>query len=207
MSECLDASQPTRRRHGPVRRLAWLVLALPVAAAAEPVRQYQDQETGLDAWEWQAEGIKLQQIQRLPDQTRAFFLGRGFSREDAGHIGAACVFQTIFYNQGEQPVTLDLTEWRAVAGGAEQPLKSTAAWQQDWEARNSPQAARIAFQWALFPTTQEFAPGDWNMGMVTYPLPPGATLALHFVWHAGSERHAAVLPGLRCAAQATGDTP
>lgn len=180
----------------------WLLLVLPLASAAEQTRQYQDQETGLEAWEWQDNGIKLQKIQRLPDQTRAFFMGRGFTREDADYLAAGCVFQTIFHNQSEQPVTLDLAQWRAVVDGTEKPLKLTADWQQDWTARNSPQAARIAFQWALFPNQQTFAPGDWNMGMIIYPVPPGASLDVHFSWQTKAVRHTAVLPGLRCATDA-----
>jgi len=165
-----------------VKWLGWMWLAASLGVAAEPIRQYQDEETGLDAWEWSGDGIKLQQIQRIPDQTRAFFLGRGFSRAEAEHIATACVFQTVFYNQGKQPVTLDLAEWRVRLGNQLKPLKLTADWQRDWAARHSSASARIAFQWALFPNRQEFAPGDWNMGMVTYPVPHGGRLDLQVVW-------------------------
>jgi hypothetical protein len=182
----------------------WLIgLIFPVCAAAQGAREYTDADTGLDAWEWSGEGIKLQQIQRIPDQTRAFFLGRGFTREEAEHIASACVFQSVFYNQGEQPVTLDLAEWQVRAGNEIKPLKLTADWQQEWAARDSSQEARIAFQWSLFPNLQEFAPGDWNMGMVTYPVAHGDSLDLLVVWHSGETRHEAWLPGLRCAEDKT----
>ncbi|QEP41709.1 hypothetical protein D5085_00245 [Ectothiorhodospiraceae bacterium BW-2] len=178
----------------------WLLLILPLLLAAEPIRQYR--EAGVEGWEWQSRGIRLQQIQRLPDQTRAFFMGRGFTREDADYLAESCLFQTVFYNQSEQSLTIDLTQWRAVVDNREIPLKLTADWQQNWAARNSPQAARIAFQWALFPNQQTFAPGDWNMGMITYPVPLGASFDLHFNWQVGGVEHTAVLPGLTCATDA-----
>jgi hypothetical protein len=190
-------------------RTEWLIglflsgLALPGCAAAESAREYIDPDTGLAAWEWQGDGIKAQQIQRIPDQTRAFFQGRDFSREDADHIAAACVFQTLFYNQGQQTLHLDLAEWRARVGNGWKPLILTSDWQRDWEARGSPQSARIAFQWALFPNVQEFAPGDWNMGMVTYPVAHGGSFDLRLAWHVGGSRHEALLKGLRCAEDKT----
>jgi hypothetical protein len=186
-----------------MKYLGGLLLALPLTLMAEVPRQYVDEESGLDAWEWQGEGIKLQQIQRIPDQTRAFFLGRGFARAEAEHIASACVFQTVFYNLGEQAVTLDLAEWQIRTDGQIKPLKLTADWQRDWEARASPDSARIAFQWALFPNVQEFEPGDWNMGMVTYPVAHGERLDLHLVWHSDETRHAVWLPDLRCAEDKT----
>ncbi len=184
-----------------MKHLGGVLLVFPLSlAAAETVRQYQDQETGLAAWEWRADGIQLQQIQRLPDQTRAFFQGRGFTTAEADQIAAHCVFQTIFHNHSAQPVTLDLAQWRVNVDGATKPPKLTADWQQDWQARNTPEAARIAFQWALFPNQQTFAPGDWNMGMITYPAPPNSLLDVQFSWQVGETRHNGVLRGLRCAA-------
>jgi len=66
----------------------------------------QDQENGLRFWTWTHDGVSVQLLQLLPDQTRAFFLGRGFGREEADRIGRSCVFQTIFRSR----------DWRADVG-------------------------------------------------------------------------------------------
>ena len=39
-----------------------------------------DPETQLQSWTLQEGAFSLQLIQRLPDQTRAFYMARGFSR-------------------------------------------------------------------------------------------------------------------------------
>jgi len=67
-----------------------------------------DSETGLASWTWRDRGVSLQLRQLLPDQTRAFFLGRGFQAGEADRVGRACVFQTIFRNDGGKPVAFPL---------------------------------------------------------------------------------------------------
>lgn len=179
------------------------------ALCVESTRRYVDEVTGLDAWEWNNRGIKLVQVQRLPDQTRAFFMGRGFSPENAERIAGHCVFQTVFYNTAKTGmVSLDLSAWRVIEKGKKAvPLKLTSHWQKEWEKHNVAQASRIAFQWSLFPEKQEFAPGDWNMGMLTYPVSHGASFTLEIIWRRNDdekppgkiETHIVRIPDLRCA--------
>ncbi len=180
----------------------WLLCAASFTLSAGEARQFTDPQSGLKAWEWTGQGLELQQIQRIPDQTRAFFLGRGFDSADSDRIAAQCVFQTVFRNQGDQAVDVDLANWRVRTRGETRPFRTRAAWQASWEARASPQGARIAFEWALFPETQTFAPGDWNMGMLLYPAAPGDRADLHFTWQAGAERQEGVIEGLICARNA-----
>ena len=153
----------------------------------------------LRGWEWTGDGVTLQQVQRLPDQTRAFFQGRGFPAAAAERLATTCVFQVILRNEGEGPIGVDLADWRIDSGAGPQPLRLTADWQEEWERLGLPQPARIAFQWALFPTRQSFEPWDWNMGMISYPLRPGERFDLHAQWRQGSGMRSATLPGLECA--------
>lgn len=71
-----------------------------------------DEEANLPFWQWSEQGLSIRLVQRLPDQTRAFFIGRGFNREAADLIGEGCVFQTVFRNDGQLPIDYDLSEWR-----------------------------------------------------------------------------------------------
>ena len=43
-------------------------------------------------------GISLRLVQRLPIQSRAFFLARGFNKQQAEIIAQSCIFQTVFKN-------------------------------------------------------------------------------------------------------------
>ena len=191
--------------------ILFLLLLLPLAGVTAEVTQDQDPESGLERWQWQQDGLQLQQIQRLPDQTRAFYLGRGFSREEAERIAANCVFQTLFRNQGTQAVEVNLEDWQVITQGEARTPRLARHWQQEWEQRNSAQSARVAFNWSLFPDRQRFLPGDWNMGMLLYPAPHGSTIDLKIVWHEDGKRHEALLPALRCsqdeAPAATGEQP
>jgi len=160
----------------------------------------EEKQTGLRTWEWREGGISVQLIQRLPDQTRAFFQGRGFSTGDADTIGRACVFQTIFRNDGRQPLTYDLDDWQITYRGKRLPLQTRERWKQKWLDRDVSQAARIAFRWSLLPTHQSFEPGDYNWGMTSFGLPPGATFDLSLELKVNGKSVNGQIPAIVCAA-------
>jgi hypothetical protein len=191
--------------HLPLAILAMLGLS-PHATAQ--VRPFVDDSGILRGWAWEgADGVSLHQVQRLPDQTRGFFQGRGFPAEAANRLATACVLQTILRNEGGAPIEVDLADWRiSVGDAAPQPLKLTADWQAEWEGMGVAKPARIAFQWAMFPNRQTFQPKDWNMGMIGYPLRPGDRFDLHAQWRQGGEVRTATLPGLECAPDVAAET-
>lgn len=189
------------------RVLSWGLLCMALlpffgTAVADPVSAGQDAETGLRFWQWQGEGVSLKLLQRLPDQTRAFFLARGFDKDAADAIGVGCVFQTIFRNtappSGGGAVNYDMGEWRVHHDARSVPVKLKSEWDREWQDRGLSNSARIAFRWSLLPTRQQFEPGDYNWGMTTYDLPPGSLFDLEFAWHADGERHQGYLTGLQC---------
>lgn len=171
-----------------------LALALLLAAADTPV----------ETREIRASGVYLSLTPILPDQVRAFYLGRGFDADAAELLATtACVFQTVFRNEAVAGgIAFDLADWRARTDRGEQPLKLERQWQQDWARRGIPAGPRTAFRYALFPTEHRYEVGDWNMGMTTYLLPPGSRFDLKFVWREGDNRREAVLREVRCATDA-----
>lgn len=186
--------------------LVAILLLGPVAGNAtesDKVRHEADAVTGIESWVLKAEEFSLELVQRLPDQTRAFFQGRGFDTVAANEIALSCVFQTVIKNAATESaapvIALDLTEWRVDTGQGQRPLRLEQDWQKDWERRGVDQAARIAFRWALYPTRQEFHPGDYNWGMTTYGVPPGSKFDLHVVWHRGNETRRHTIKGVHCA--------
>jgi peroxiredoxin len=101
-----------RSSRGPIHCWLLILLASLLAAGARAeVSTGRDADSGRLSWTWAGDGVSIQLVQLLPDQTRAFFIGRGFDRAAADRIGRACVFQTIFRNDGEQAVQYDLSGW------------------------------------------------------------------------------------------------
>ena len=170
-------------------------IAVLLAAHAEPV---------IETREIRVSGVYLSLTPILPDQVRAFYLGRGFDPASAELLATrACVFQTVFRNETVAPgIAFDLAEWRARTPKGDAPLKLEREWQREWAQRGVSSGARTAFRFAFYPTEHRYAVGDWNMGMTTYTLPPGSRFDLKFTWHVGDKRHEAVLSGIQCAAEA-----
>ncbi len=187
----------------------WLAITALILAGISPGQAEtsvsKNPETGLVSWKLLEPGIDLTLAQRTPDQTRAFFLGRGFSRKVADDIATACVFQTIGKNpasgEGAQPLTIRLKEWRVIHKGQQRPVKLKEQWAQEWQGSDEKPAARLAFRWATFPTEQTFEPaGDYNWGMISFDLPPGERFDVLLVWHEGEQRKQTLLTGLQCPA-------
>jgi hypothetical protein len=172
------------------------------AGAGEVVRST-DGETGLAKWNFTAGDVGIELIQRLPDQTRGFFQARNFPSAVADEIAGNCIFQTIIRNNGASgsgsPVTVNLGTWRIRHDGAESGIKLKEPWLASWPAASVGQAPRLAFQWAMFPTRQEFLPGDYNWGMTAYGLASGSVFDLRVVWQKGRLADTGWIRGIECA--------
>jgi len=163
-----------------------------------------DSETGLKSWLLEEGGITLEIVQRLPDQTRAFFQGRGFSVQIADDIANSCVFQAIGRNdlRGERSASLSfvLKQWRIKHGNTEYPIKLQETWSREWSGRSVPTASRVAFRWAMFPTEQFFtSEGDYGWGMVSFGLEPGTEFDLHVFWTLNGHIYDAWVNNVECA--------
>jgi len=182
-------------------RLPFLtLLAVWGAAANAGTDTSLDAETGLATWQTETGGIQVRLTQISPDQARAFYQARGFSAAAAERYAVECVFMTVVRNIGETPIQHRLADWRYVsAGHASRAIRSKIEWERIWKRQGVAEAARIAFNWAQFPATQTFAPGDWNQGMTTYNVPRGGQFDLRFVWRAGGKQHSGILEQVRCA--------
>lgn len=159
-------------------------------------------ETGLKRWMLTEGPLKLELIQRLPDQTRGFFSARSFNAAQADDIAVnGCVFQTIGTNTSAdeaQTFEMDLAQWRMRHNGKSGPIKLKSDWDAAWGDDVS-QAARVAFRWATFPTSQVYAKGDYNWGMTTYGIPPGESFDLEVVWKIGGKEQRRTIDGIECA--------
>jgi hypothetical protein len=180
--------------------LLWCVSGMPLAAE---VVHSADQDTGLRKWQLLEGNLEVELVQRLPDQTRAFFMARGFSAAIAGEIAVSCVFQTIIRNSGGPDggvtIGIDLAQWRVLHAGGEQGVRLKEPWMASWPESTVGKASRLAFQWALFPTQQEFLADDYNWGMTAFGLAPGTVFDLDLAWQVDGKAHSARIEAIECA--------
>lgn len=166
-------------------------------------------ETGLRYWEWNAQGILFRLTQRLPDQTRAYFMARGFDSGYADRIANRCVFQSMFKNiadSGGAAISIDLDTWLIRDSGGKSRLLTREKWQDEMQKDNVSRAASIAFEWSLLPTHQVYTPGDYNWGMTSYGLEPGKIFDLEFSWKREGRVFQGQLKGVECAPDIHPDT-
>lgn len=163
-----------------------------------------DAEATLPYWQVSDRGMSLRLVQRLPDQTRGYFMARGFAKPEADLIARSCLFQTIFKNTSNhgQPsdIQYNLRDWVVTVGDKHQGLKLREDWQREWEKRKINKAAQVAFEWSLYPTKQVYRPGDYNWGMSLFNLAPGTRFDLKIVWHQYGKTRTATIKGIQCAA-------
>jgi hypothetical protein len=201
----IDSSRPSGQlASGSSPCLGILVLALlyTPASLAQLITGV-DEQARLPFWEWRTASISVRLVQRLPDQSRAYFAGRGFSKPDVEFIAHNCIFQTIFKNVSPSPknqiIEYDLTQWQVHFHDQEYQLITREDWQQIWQQRDTGQAQKIAFQWSLLPTRQQYKASDYNWGMTVYPVPHGGSFDLTLRWKENGVPQQANLPKVECA--------
>jgi len=184
-----------------VRLILSCVLPMCLAAVvqADPQREA-DPDSGLIRWRLSLSALRLELAQRLPDQTRGFFLARGFPAALADDYARRCVFQTIGRNIGDSmAITLDTRLWRIRRAGRIRPIAAKADLLQAWSAQGLPANAALAFRWATFPSEQTFQPGDYNWGMIGFGPKPGESFDLKLVWFEAGKRKTHWIRQLICA--------
>lgn len=181
----------------------FLILVFPSLLWAK-MSTWIDPETQLKSWKLEENGVELELIQRLPDQSRAFFQGRGFSSRVADEIGNSCILQVIARNNQDKAkgtsVTFNLQDWLVKFDNQLHGIKLKETWDASWSLQEVNQPARLAFRWATFPTQQTFdAGGDYNWGMVSIGLTPGDRFDLQVNWTENSQKKNYWIKSIHCA--------
>ena len=161
-----------------------------------------DEQSLLPYWQVQDDGLMLRLVQRLPDQTRGFFMGRKFSPAHAEKIATSCVFQTVFKNISDQgkpsPLTYNLRDWVIHYQGTTRHLKTREDWEREWAETDARQSSKMDFYWSLIPTTMTYEPGDYNWGMSIFDLKPGARFDLTISWQQFEKPHSYKIKNIEC---------
>ena len=178
-----------------------LVMAVPVMAGE--VKRSVNEENGLEGWHFSDSDIEIELIQRLPDQTRALLMNHNFSREVIEHMALSCMFQTIIRNTGKSAsnrvVSIDLTEWHMLHDGKVRKPLMKEPLLDSWTDEDADPAAKLVVRWGMFPTQQDYLPGDYNWGLTAYGIPPGAGFDLDVAWREGGALRRGEIKGIVCA--------
>ena len=161
-----------------------------------------DEVAQLPFWEWRNATMTLRLVQRLPDQTRAYFAGRGFKPAEVEHIAGYCFFQTVYTNisgaDNKRVIQHDIRDWRYHYNGKTFLMRPREDWKPLWQAKKVNQAQIVAFEWSLLPSKQVFEAGDYNWGMTVFEVPHGATFDLDLSWQVDGKPQSATLENVQC---------
>jgi len=186
----------------PLRGRVLLCCLLPGFSAAG-VEHGINAANGLKSWLFTAGDIRVELIQRLPDQTRALFMNHAFAREVIEELATSCMFQTIIRNTGAsgtgRAVAIDLGQWRMRHAGKETGIVLKEPWLENWTEQEASASAKLVIRWGMFPTRQEYLPGDYNWGLTAYGIPPGSVFDLEVVWREGDTVHRGGIDAVECA--------
>lgn len=194
-----------------LRTPAWLRIALllifgllqAAALHAGEVTHSTNEENGLQGWHFSEGNIEIELIQRLPDQTRALLMNHKFSREVIEQMALSCMFQTIIRNTGKATaggiVAIDLTTWRMTHAGETRQLMMKEPLLDSWTDADADPAAKLVVRWGMFPTRQEYLPGDYNWGLTAFGVPPGSRFDLDVVWRDDGAVRRGVIRDIACA--------
>ena len=186
-----------------MRCIATLLLIVAMPVTAGEVTRSVNAENGLQGWHFTDGDIEIELIQRLPDQTRALLMNHKFSRQVIEQMALSCMFQTIIRNTGQSTtnrvVSIDLTEWRLLHDGKPRKLLMKETLLESWTDADADPAAKLVVRWGLFPTQQEYLPGDYNWGLTAYGIPPGSGFDLDVVWREGGALRRGEIRGIVCA--------
>lgn len=171
----------------------WSVLGLVPLLAVWPVLAQE--------WRYRAEsdGVTLSANPLSAAQRTAFYGARGFPAGMVAPYAEACGFSLSLANGGVAGLRFRLAEWSAAGDGQTYRFRPAEDWEAEWSRRAVPTAARIAFRWAQFPADQDFAPGDWIMGMAVLDGRPPGKFRLIARYHDDKGSHDIVLEDLACA--------
>lgn len=182
-----------------------LMLLLLVGHTGHAVQQSSgiDEQAKLPYWQISDKGMTLRLVQRLPIQSRAFFLARGFSKPQVEQVAQSCIFQTVFKNISHTAIPsvleYDLREWGVNSKEQVVKMKLREDWDRQWQQANVGKSQRIAFKWSMYPTQQQYKPGDYNWGMSDFNLSPGSHFDLHLQWRQFGKVHQAIIKDMQCA--------
>lgn len=150
-------------------------------------------------WNPAKDGVEIKVSALKREQAAAFYQARGFSADAIAPYAEACGFAFEFRNSGKTAVQVKLADWRAAGKAGSARFVLPDEWDAEWARRGATGPARIAFRWAQFPAEQEFAPGDWLMGMAALERRVAGPFRLTLRFSDKNRQHEIAIDNITCA--------
>lgn len=183
-----------------------LALLSAVAVAADPAS-----ESGV----YTGHDLVVHAQARTPDQTTAFYLGRGFPAAMLKEFNQSCFVTVSMRHTRPDVVWLEPARWRLRdANGRIIERRDRHYWNRVWKAINAPHASRATFGWTQLPESRDLQPDEPVGGNITI-VPPTGPFSLEFRFATGKNKTGPEIvgriEGLVCQAQesdmVTGNIP
>ena len=171
-------------------KLFAILLAITALPAAAQSRSAQHGER---------DGVEVKATPLTRPAVLAFYQARGFSAQAISPYADACVFSFELRNTTRKTLRLRLADWRAQTAAGTLRFRLPQSWEAEWTRRGVGEPARIAFRWAQFQAEQEFAPGDWIMGMAAVERRHDGRFRLVIPYTIGNRNHEIAIDNVACA--------
>ncbi len=142
---------------------------------------------------------------RTPDQTTAFYLGRGFPAAMLKEFNQSCFVTVSMRHTRPDVVWLEPARWRLRdANGRIIERRDRHYWNRVWKTINAPHASRATFGWTQLPESRDLQPDEPVGGNITI-VPPTGPFSLEFRLATGKNKTGPEIvgriEGLICQAQ------
>lgn len=156
-------------------------------------------------WKKTEQGVTFSLKQLYPDQVNAFYIGRGFTKEQIKPYAETCVYTAILRNDtATGRIHFLRKHWQVEYKEKTQNIEENSKWLNAFKQKKVTSSALIAFRLAQLPEEQEYDPnGDWNQGMLSINTPIGTTFDITINWDIKGSPYKLKLKEVRCAEQAT----
>ncbi len=156
-------------------------------------------------WEKTEKGVTFSLKQLYPDQVKAFYIGRGFTKDQIKSYAETCVYTAVLRNdKASGRIHFLRKNWTVKNKDKEQNIQENSEWLNLFKKKKVSPPALIAFRLSQLPEEQEYDPnGDWNQGMLSINTPIGTTFDITIDWDIKGNPYELKLKEVRCAKQAT----
>lgn len=140
---------------GIILLLLALLFTAPLNAAENTTKTYEDED------------FYLRFVFRTPEQTAAFYEGRGFPKVAINRIVQSCYVTVILKSRTDDIIWLELDNWEFKTNNKKIQRYQRAYWEKQWQEVNLKQAFRSTFGWTLLPEVRELQPAESVSGNIT----------------------------------------
>ncbi|MDF1875071.1 hypothetical protein JHD48_04915 [Sulfurimonas sp. SAG-AH-194-I05] len=140
-------------------------------------------------------------IREIPTPAvQAFYIARGFSKEQIKAYSDTCVYTTTLRNDHtNQEIHYIRKDWSVKYHNKNLPIQSNNYWKEHFKKYKITPASWIGFRLSQMPEEQTYgANGGWNQGILSVNVPHGNSFDLTITWDIKGKKNALTLKGISC---------